>query len=43
MTAGEPCRQYLVNRRVILIIGIIMSLSAILTIGADLLSEDARN
>lgn len=39
MTIGGPPKAYIVNRRVVLIIGFTLSISAILTIGAGLFSE----
>jgi uncharacterized cupredoxin-like copper-binding protein len=36
---GGPLKPYIVNRRVVLIIGFILSISAMLTIGAGLFSE----
>jgi uncharacterized cupredoxin-like copper-binding protein len=43
MTVGGPPKPYIVNRRVVLIICFILSISAILTIGAGLFSDIPKN
>jgi uncharacterized cupredoxin-like copper-binding protein len=43
MTLGGPSKPYIVNRRVILIICFVLSISAVLTIGAVLFSDLPNN
>jgi uncharacterized cupredoxin-like copper-binding protein len=43
MTVGQPPKPYIMSRRIVIIIGIILSLSALLTVGAGLMSESSYN